>query len=376
MTRRLRAGAVAGLLVLAGCSVSPPEPARGEVLIGVVLPLSGPDAAESYAAYEAVARVLAEEFQGRAEGLTVSLRKLDDSTGGRRDPLRGGRNLASLVADPAVVGVIGPLNSDVAAAEIPVAAAAHLVMVSPEASSACLTRDVPACRGLARRLRSNAPVTFFRLVPSDDLEPAALLSYATTTLHLSHIAVASDGQAYGLAEREAFLAAMKHAGLAPAATADFDPTSATEADAFLTAARNGGADSVFFGGRDDGGACRVRARMKDKLDPLAPFLGGSGLRGPACLKDAGDAASGLYSATSGIGSTSERAALAARVLLRAVSSEVKAAGGNAPSREAVRAAVARSSAPRFDGAGDTTERIFTIYRGSPTAWTAAGTVKP
>ena len=305
MSRRL-AGALLALLCLAGCSAGPPQPARSNLLIGVDVPETGPEAADGMAVVDAVRQVLSDEYRGSIEGLPVAIRPFDDSADGRRDPAQGERNLRQMVADPSLVGMIGPLNSDVAGAEIPVASAAHLAMVSPGASNECLTKALAGCLVAPKDLRMGRPNDFFRVVPTGDLEPAALVAYATGTLHVTHVAVASDGQAYGKAVRAAFEAALKAAGFTTVAAADLDPNDPAAVDAFLSEAKSGGADAVFFAGRGDGGACKLQPLVAAKLGAGVPFLGGSGLHGTACLKDAGAAADGLYTISAGSGSVDAR----------------------------------------------------------------------
>jgi branched-chain amino acid transport system substrate-binding protein len=376
VSRRL-AGALLALLFLAGCSGGPPQPARSNLLIGVDVPETGPEATDGMAVVDAVRQVLTDEYRGSIEGLPVALRPFDDSADGRRDPAQGERNLRQMVADPALVGVIGPLNSDVAGAEIPVASVAHLAMVSPGASDECLTKALAGCLVAPKDLRMGRPNDFFRVVPTGDLEPAALVAYATGTLHVTHVAVASDGQAYGKGVRAAIEAALKTAGFTSVAAADVNPNDPAAVDAFLSEAKSGGADAVFFAGRDDGGACELQPLVAAKLGAGVPFLGGSGLHGIACLKDAGAAAAGLYTISAGSGSVDARARVAARALLAAVRVAVKAAGGNLPAREDVRLAVSQGANPRFDLNGDTRDRVFTILKaqGQPAAWVPGDEVR-
>ena len=376
MRRRLT-GALLALLCLAGCSSVPPQPARSNLLIGVDAPQTGPEAGDGMAVVDAVKQVLNDEYRGTVEGLPLAIRAFDDSSDGRRDPAQGERNLRQMIADPSLVGMVGPLNSDVAGAEIPVASAAHLAMISPGASNECLTKPLPGCLVAPKDLRSGRPNDFFRIVPTGDLEPAALVAYATGTLHITHVAVASDGQAYGKALRAAFEAALKSAGFTTVVATDLDPNDATAVDSFVTEAKTGGADAVFFAGRGDGGACKVQPKVVAKLGAGVPFFGGSGLQGSACLKDAGTSSAGLFTITAGSGSVAERTKVAARALLVAVRAAVKADGGNVPAREDVRLAVSQGANPHFDANGDTRDRVFTILKaqGQPAAWVPGDEVR-
>ena len=85
-----------------------------------------------------------------------------------------------LIPDGHVLGLVGPLQSTVAQALIPAAAAAHLAMVSPAATDECLTRDLPPpeCGFKASDLRGGKPNNFFRLAATVDEQGLAMAGYA------------------------------------------------------------------------------------------------------------------------------------------------------------------------------------------------------
>ena len=53
---------------------------------------------------------------------------------GKHDPAQGAQNITELASNQAVVGVVGPFNSGVAVAEMPISSAAGLVQISPSNS--------------------------------------------------------------------------------------------------------------------------------------------------------------------------------------------------------------------------------------------------
>jgi branched-chain amino acid transport system substrate-binding protein len=345
-------------------------------VIGADLPLTGAQAGDATAALNQIQYVVHDVYGDRVEGLPVTLRVLDDSPGGSRDPGAAAHALHAALADPSLLGVVGPLDSDVAAAEIPVAGEAHLALVSPTAANACLTKPLPECDGLSQRLRPGGPPSFFRLVAPDDGEAAALVQFAISGLHAGRFAVGSDGQAYGTTLRARFEAALIAQGQSPAYAADLDPTSEAAVAAFLAAAKQAGADTILFGGRSGGGACRIAGGMAAALGSRAAFLGGGGILDGACESDAGPAATGVYSVGEGSPASS---GLAARVLLEAIATAVKAQGGNLPTREQVRLAVGQTRLAGLDALGDPRIREYAIYQGRPPApgqpplnWDAVG----
>lgn len=375
--RRRRAAFPALALLLSACSAGPPSPSRATVEIAVDLPLSGAQAAAGKAALDQVRWVVDGAFGGRVEGLPVKVRVIDDSPAGRRDPVQSAHELTRELALPYLLGLVGPLDSDVAAAEIPAASAQRLAIVSPSASNACLTRPLPECDGLSRRLRPSGPASFFRVAPADDGEAAALVRFAIRDLHSLSFAVGSDGRAYGTVLRGRFNSAVTRQHASLAYSADFDPNSAAAVDAFLAAARLAGADTVLFAGRAEGGACRIAPRLAAGLGVNAVMLGGGGLATASCESDAGAAAPSVYTIQEG---SPEGAGLAARVLLEAIRTAIRQQGGNLPSRDQVRAAVSRSQVVAFDAQGDAVNAGFSVLRGQapapgapPPAWRFAGT---
>ncbi len=391
-------------LLLAACSAGPPAPRSAFTIeIGVAVPQTGPDRVVGLSVLDGVRYEVNNVWHGRVEGVPVNLRDFDSTPGGVRDPVAGADNIGRLANDSRVLGVIGPLFSSEAEHEIPIANASNLAMVSPAASNECLTREAPGCSGLANDLRPAGPNNFFRVVAADDLAAPAMAAYASGTLKLSGFAVASDGQAYGKALADAFEAELRKRSGPPVLRNDFDPRTSTDLDAFLHAAAGKGAKAVYFGGRDTGGACLARSKMTGVFDASVPFLGGDAILTPVCLRDAAPSAVGMQATLNGVdpdhltsgmatadafkaayqdmfGRYTLPAIDASGVLLAAISRAVKAAGGNLPSKEDVRAQVASTrdykgalGATTFDARGDTTLKIFSVYTtsGTPVAWSWA-----
>lgn len=395
-------------LVVAACSAGPPAPhSVFTIEIGVAVPQSGPDRVVGLSVLDGVRYEVNNVWHGRVEGVPVNVRDFDSTPGGVRDAIAGADNIGRLANDSSVLGVVGPVYSAEAEREIPVANSAHLALVSPAASNECLTRDAPGCASLATELRPGGPNNFFRVVAADDLAAPAMAAYASGTLKLSSIAVASDGQAYGKALADAFEAELRKRSSSPVLRSDFDPRSSTDLDAFLHTAAGKGAKGVYFGGRDAGGACLTRSKMTGVFDGSVPFLGGDAILTPVCLRDAAPNAAGMQATLNGadpdhlssgmatvdafkaaypdmFGRYTLPAIDASGVLLAAISRAVKAAGGNLPSKEDVRAQVAATrdykgalGATTFDARGDTTLKIFSVYTtsGTPAAWSWAAEVR-
>lgn len=390
-------------ITLGSCAhAAPPLPhAKGTIAIGVNLPLSGTDSSEGTPVLAGIRFALAR--QGRLRGYDLSLSVYDDAVRGEHAPQAAADNLRGLVADSRVLGVIGPFHAAAALAEIPIASAAGLALVSPSTSNECLTKNLPYCGGLAAKLRGGHPLSFFRMAATDDLQGPAMAGYAVASLHLHNLAVVSDKTLYGLALADAFQAKFAALGGAVVQRVDYDPTSQKDFSALLESARKLHAEGVYFGGVAAKGGCILRSQMAAHLGPDVPELGAEGFAlDDQCVRQAGTGAAGMFGTSARVNAsalasaqptvTAFRSAYpspddyssftipayeATRVLIDAIGRSIDAAGGGIPTREAVRAQMAATSGfasamgpVGLDGNGDSTLRFVSIYttRGTPVAW--------
>jgi branched-chain amino acid transport system substrate-binding protein len=344
-------------------------------------------------------------------GFQVSIVPLDDTDGGRPNAERGILNLESFIGDPNLVAMIGPFNAAVARKMIPIANAGNMAMISPATSNPCLTKDVflPAqlnpsrteltCKdaGLpsATELRPVSANNFFRLTTTDSLQGPAAADYAFKTLHLMRVAVISDHEAYGQGLAASFNARLQKLGGTVTGYLDVDMKTKPDLSGFLKQMKSANAQAIYFGGFESG--CVIRAQMASALGAgeAVPFLGGDGIAlDPACIKDSGTNGAGIFatvpivdaeirhSATAGIkafkaafdnasdyGLYTMVAYDATAVLYRAIELAIRDAGGQLPSRSSVVKHVAATvdfpgttGTIGFDKAGDTTNRVVTIYQ--------------
>jgi branched-chain amino acid transport system substrate-binding protein len=352
-------------------------------------------------------------------GFQVSLVALDDTAGGRSSGTQGISNMVAFIADPNLVAVIGPFNAAVARKVIPVANGAGMAMISPATSNPCLTKDVflPAqlnpsrtelsCKdaGLpsATDLRPVSGNNFFRLTTTDSLQGPAAADYAFKTLRRMRVAVISDHEAYGQGLAASFNARFQKLGGTVTGYLDVDLKAKPDVSGFLKQMKAANTQAIYFGGFESG--CVVRAQMASVFaaGDAAPFLGGDGIaHDPACIKDAGTNTEGIFatvpivdadirvSATAGIkafkaafGNSSDYGPYtmlaydATAVLYHAIELAIRDAGGQLPSRSSVvKQLSATADFPGttgtigFDKAGDTTNRVVTIYQ--PAAYDLRG----
>ncbi len=358
------------------------------VKVGLDLPLSGIDGASAIPARNAVVLALEEaNRRGLPGGVRLVLDDLDDTVQGKHDPAQGAQNMRSFAADPDVLAVVGPMNSNVAEAEIPVGNAAGLALISMGATAVALTH-VPE----ALRFRPEAPerVTFFRVCATDDLQGAALAAFARR-LGLRRTFVIDDNESYGRGLADVFAAAFPRAGGAIAGREHLTPF-ALDFQALLTKVRGTAPDSVFFGGIVSTGGAVLRRQMADAGLGKVPYFGGDGLAAPDYAELAGPAAAGTYftliapdvahlsAAKSFVsayrarfkadpGSYSAGGYAAAAVVVAAVRRELAAHADRLPSRDdVVRAIAATRDLPTplgpvgFDLQGDLLAPIISLYR--------------
>jgi branched-chain amino acid transport system substrate-binding protein len=420
--------AILALLLLPACSVpgfgGPPAPV---LKIGVDLPLSGGEGRVATPALNGVRFYV--QRHPTLDGFAINLVVKDDSLNGTAEAPLGAANVQALASDPQVMAVIGPFDSGVARAEIPVANEASLAMVSPATSSPCLTRPdyVPAalspshvavsCKdaGLPgpAELRPSGVNNYFRLAATDDLQGPAAADYAARTLHLLRVATISDHEAYGQALAGSFAARFRALGGSIVGRLDVDASSVVDVTSFLSRMKADGVQAVYFGGITANKGCVIRAQMAGVFAPgeATPFLAGDGIADdPACAQDAATNAAGIYATvpivdTSSVGSAEPVIAAftsafpnpqdygaytviaydAAAVVYDALDRAIKAAGGQAPPRGNVISQL--SVTHDFDGAigvfgfdanGDSTRRVITLFEPQASAprgpWKRVGSV--
>jgi branched-chain amino acid transport system substrate-binding protein len=407
MARMLAVALVAGLVFVAACRGGTPAKV---IRIGVDLPLSGAEGQVGQTALNGVQFFV--DQHPTIGGFTVQVVAQDDAIGGMDDPGQGTHNVSTLAADPLVMGVIGPFNSSVARREIPVANDAHLAMISPAASSRCLTKEPFLPAGLSRtdveitckavglptpiELRPSGNNNFFRLVTTDDLQGPAAADYGYKNLLLRRVAVLSDHEAYGQALASGFMTRFTRLGGSIVGILDFDPNSRLDLTAFMRHAEGDGAQAIYFGGVTANHGCVIRAQMATvfSVGEAAPFLGGDGIaKDPNCVRNAGANAVGMYATVAAAApdiipnaqpvieafkaqyrNASDYSAYtipaydSAAILYGAIDRAMAAAGGKLPARESVVEQVAATSGFAgasgtfgFDSAGDTTLRVVSVF---------------
>ena len=385
------------------------------IRIGVDLPLSGADGRAGTPALYGVQFFVHQH--PTIDGFSVEVVPRDDAVGGLHDPAQGERNVKSLGADPLVLGVIGPFDSNVARLDIPIANVAHLALISPAVSSRCLTKEPYLPAGLSpshieitckaaglpepSELRPIGFNNFFRLATTDELQGPAAADYGYKSLKLRRVAVLADHEAYGQALAAGFMSRFTRLGGSVVAYRDFDPTTSLDMKAFMRRAANDGAQAMYYGGVTANHGCVLRAQMASVFGfgEVAPFLGGDGIaQDPNCVRNAGANAIGIFATVPAAAAdaipTAQPVIAAFKaqygnpadygpytiaafdstgVLYAAVDRAIRAAGGKLPGRDNVINELSATTAYAgaggtfgFDGAGDTTLRVVSLFESTST----------
>jgi branched-chain amino acid transport system substrate-binding protein len=361
----------------------------GTIKIGIDLPLSGADAAQGIPTRNgAVLAVEEANAKGVPGGFKFVAYDLDDAVQGAHDPAQGAQNVKTFVADDAVLAMVGPFNSSVAQAQIPITNDAGLAQISPATTNPSLTKP-PAD---AAKLRTSHPDVnaFFRVCTTDDRQGAAGAQFARK-LGLKKAFIVDDNETYGKGLADVFEQQFKADG---GTVLGHEHLTKGQADykALLTKAHALGPDLVFYGGTTVTGGALLRKQMGDTGMGSTTFIGGDGISDAEFIKSAGDGANGVYYTVAApetsklpsaatfvaaykkrwntdVGPYSANAFTATMIEVAAIEKAMAANGGKMPARSAVLANVAATkgfASPigtvGFDAAGDTTVPILSVYK--------------
>lgn len=388
------AGVLLGAVACGGSSSGGSSTAnKGTITIGVDAPLSGTDASQGQPIANGVQ--LAAQQAGSVKGYTIQVKTFDDSVQGTHDPQKGAQNMQAMAGDSTILGVIGPLNSNVGKAMIPIAAQNTLTLISPANTNECLTRDDLGCAGAASQLRNGKPNPYFRITTIDTNQGPAMAEYAFNQLHLKKVAVGSDNETYGKGIADAFMSQFQKLGGQVVAHQNFDWQTTDNFSPFLQAAKNGGAQGVYWGGVTATKSCIPRQQMQGVgFTADAPYMGGDGIAtDPNCVKAMGAMSPNTYASVASpdpahipaaksmidaynkkygqqnLTAYSVTGYAATQALINGISKAIDANGGNKPTRQQVRDQVAKTNnlstvvgSLGFDKYGDNTTKVVSVYK--------------
>ncbi len=375
---------------------------KGEIIVASDQPTSGGDASDGLPAQNGIQ--FAVESAGSIKGFKLTFKGWDDTVNGNHDPQKGAQNIQEMIADSKILGMVGPNNSNVARAMIPIANRASFTMISAANTNECLTQTFAYCEAdtgtTPAKLRPNGVNNYFRVAAADTFQGPAMADYAYDTLKFTKVAIWSDNETFGKGVADKFSTEFTKKGGTIVVRQDFDTKTTNDWKPFLTDAKNKGAQAIYAGATSGTKICIPRAQMKGILD--GPYMVPDGGVNAQCIKDAADNAANLYGTVAAadanqnpdakatidaftkrfpkkedVGSYTFPAMDCANILIEAIGRAIDANGGNMPSREQVRAAVAATKNFKgttgtytFDANGDPTSPTMAIFltKGSPLDW--------
>jgi branched-chain amino acid transport system substrate-binding protein len=397
-------------LSLAACGKSSSGGGSSKVLtLASDLPTSGTDASNGLPTQNGVQLAVSQaKLPG---GYTLKFEPKNDvgSTSGVHDPQTGAGNITALASDSSVMGVVGPFNSGVAVAEIPIANQQSLTLISPANTNPGLTLQQYAAANninFTQLHPAGLPDCYFRL-PGNDVVQGGLDAKIALTADPTHskpaftkVYVVDDNETYGVGLAAFFTAAFQAGGGTVVGHDSITQNQASALTALATKIKAAAPQFVFYGGVTSNGG----GTLKADLGANVPMEGGDGIADdPAWLTTAGAAAANTFGTvaapdastfTSGAAATfvtqytaaftsgpinySATAYDAANIIIQAITTVINA--GQTPTRANVCTQVAKTQYTGVTGSisfnqyGDNAgTKVFSVYEVAPggTTWTFA-----
>jgi branched-chain amino acid transport system substrate-binding protein len=353
-------------LVPAGSPVN--AQSKGTIKIATQSPLSGGQAALGEG-IKLGAQLAVEKFKGNLEkaGFKVELVPFDDQA----KPDVGVANARNIIADKAIMAVIGHLNSGVAIPSSEVYKEVNLAMISPANTNPTVTdRGYP---------------NIYRVCGRDDVQGVVGSEFAHATLKVKSVYVIHDKTTYGQGVAEFFKADAEKKGLK---VLGFEGTEEkSNFDPIITPIKAKNPDLIYFGGIYEQAAPFFKQAREKGVK--AKFLGPDGLDSSDLTKIAGKTVVGMnYTSVAGpvsvypqakafadefkkkFGKNPEPFAAqaydATAIALKAVEAATK--GGKAPSRDGITAAVRDvkhtgiTGSVEFDAKGDPKKALYFVLQ--------------
>lgn len=216
-------------------------------------------------------------------GYTLVFDPKDDvGPAGIHDPAIGAQNVRALIGDALVAGIVGPFNSSVAKAEMPITNQGPLAQISPANTNPCLTKEGAAagCSGandLVPTLRPTGKVNYFRIATTDDHQGPAAADYLYKTLHYKSVYVIDDAETYGIGISDAFSKEWQSLGGTLIGRSS-EPGTTTSYVGLLTQISSKNPNVIYFGGLNSTGGDLIRKQMLQVPGlQKTPLAGGDGI---------------------------------------------------------------------------------------------------
>lgn len=232
-------------------------------------------------------RMAIEERGAQVDGFAITYEDMDDASPqkGNWDPQVESANAKKAIADPSVIGYIGTYNSGAAKVSMPMLNKAGLVMISPGNTHTGLTKPGTGEPNEPAVYRPTGKVTYFRVVPADDIQGAVACEFCRTDLGAKKVFLLHDRELYGKGIADVFRKTAEASGMQVVGFEGIDPK-ASNYRSLVTKIRAAAPDVVFFGGTTQTNAAQV---LKDLRAGGAkvPFVSPDGTFEKAFIEAAG-----------------------------------------------------------------------------------------
>ena len=364
-----------------------------DLKIGIELPMTGGEAPNGVPTANGVALAL---DQIKVPGFNLTINQQDDAVNGKHNADQGAKNMSTLANDAAVIGVVGPYNSSVAQAEIPVSNAAGMIQCSPANTAVSLTKGDGAVK-----LRATNPdkIAYVRVATTDDNQGAGTADIAYNIAGAKTAYVLDDTQTYGKGLAQGFTDAYTTFG-GKILGSEGVPDTTTDFSAQITKIKGLNPAIIMYGGVTTSGIGLFRKQMAQQGLNI-PIVGGDGIvdgsaaTASSFLNIAGDGDPNSYGTVAAIhdipnpekfaadykakfntepGSYSAPGYACTQIFLAALAAVGKGVADPAELLEKVRAYVADPKNSfdtvlgkvSFDANGDTTQHTISYYQFDPT----------
>lgn len=262
-------------LSISGCSKE-----QGPVKIGAAGPFTGDLSKIGLDSLNAI-KMAVDEFNqaGGVNGRLVEVVVGDDGA----DPAKGNVVADKFVSDPAVLGVVGPMNSSVTNAALPIYEKAGLVLISQSSTTSDLT--------------DHGFKVMHRLCPRDDSQGQAAAMFIARDLQAKRVYILDDKSTYGQGLGDQVAADLKALSAVPAPVeVKRDQVSAQDKDfsSLISLIRGFNPDTVYMAFANPAQAANL-AKQMEAVGLKPNLMGGDGCREKdQLIGGGGTAVQGMY----------------------------------------------------------------------------------
>jgi branched-chain amino acid transport system substrate-binding protein len=222
-------------------------------------------------------------YQSLGNGYQLRVSTYDDTSlqADGSDPQTSMQNVQQIAQNPCMLGIIGPYFSSAAAAVMPIAAAAGLVVISPSNTVPGLTLRSYAMKdgyNFDQLHPAGKPINYFRISATDVMQGVVAANFTFGSLGTRSAYVVSDRTAYGEELADGFTQGFEAKGGGIVGIDRIPNGNASiiaDVAAKIVATQP---EEVFYGGAPWNGGGLLKAQLV-KLGYTGPFVGGDALTG-------------------------------------------------------------------------------------------------